>query len=235
MQQSTERTARIFDHAQMVDIFPMPVRREVIVDFDTMEIARQELALEPFSIMKYPVSNALFGRFMDGGYEPTDRMSSSGKMFLSHWGEDHICPPHLEDHPVTFVCYDDAVAFARYFHGRLPTYHEWLYATFADRSGAFPWGTDFSSEFCNTRESQRGGTTPIGLYPSGPSNCCDMVGNVWEWTSHCVDDRDDLYLALGPGWDHYSVQREIALNRDYRNHSVGFRVVRNLQCTKESK
>ena len=75
-------------------------------------------------------------------------------------------------------------------------------------------------------QSHVGRFSPQGDSPSG---CCDMIGNVWEWTSTPYGDDGDIFLAMGTGWDHYSFQTEIPLDTSYRNHSVGFRVVRDLR------
>ncbi|UCG12637.1 MAG: SUMF1/EgtB/PvdO family nonheme iron enzyme [Deltaproteobacteria bacterium] len=141
-------------------------------------------------------------------------------------------PTHQGNHPVTFVSYDDALACAEFMQGRLPTYHEWLYAAYGGTNHRFPWGDSFPADRCNVRESGVGGTTPAGLYsPHGdsPLGCTDMVGNVWEWTSTPIDEQEEMFLAMGTGWDHYSIQPEVPLDRACRHHSVGFRVVRDLK------
>jgi formylglycine-generating enzyme required for sulfatase activity len=140
-------------------------------------------------------------------------------------------PQSITSHPVTYVNYDDATAYARFVGGRLPTYEEWIYAAFEDTPYPYPWGRVFSVDNCNVRESKKMGTTPVGLYsPQGdsPIGCVDMIGNVWEWTSTAVNESGGMFLAMGTGWDHYSRQLEIPLDRGYRNHSVGFRVVKDM-------
>jgi formylglycine-generating enzyme required for sulfatase activity len=48
-------------------------------------------------------------------------------------------------------------------------------------TNSFPWGEEWSEGRCNVASS---GTTPVTAHPSGASalGCCDMLGNVQEWT-----------------------------------------------------
>jgi formylglycine-generating enzyme required for sulfatase activity len=99
------------------------------------------------------------------------------------------------DHPVVNVTWQDAVAYADWLSRwtgqpwRLATEAEWEKAARWDPASGtareYPWGNQFDSTRCNTRESTLGGTTPAGIYPNGASPCGaqDMAGNVREWTS----------------------------------------------------
>jgi len=215
---------------EFIEIQAGYLNREIIVDFQNMETAYKKIDIKPFSINKYPVTNEQFSCFLhETGYSPCNENSSFCKFFVHHWGKKKLPAQQILRHPVTFVSYDDAVAYAQFVDGRLPTYFEWLIAAFGNTNAPFPWGEEFSPEKCNVRESKLDGTSPIGMFsPPGdsPSGCSDMIGNVWEWTATSVFEED--FLAMGTGWDHYSWQTEIPLNREYRNHSVGFRIVRNL-------
>ena len=49
---------------------------------------------------------------------------------------------------------------------------------------SIPGGDEFEQWRCNTTESGKNTTTPVGTYLAGASPCTaqDMAGNVWEWT-----------------------------------------------------
>jgi formylglycine-generating enzyme required for sulfatase activity len=145
--------------------------------------------LDAFYIGKYPVTNAEYARFVDctGHYPP------------QHW-PDGQTPAGKEDHPVVYVSWHDARAYARWAGMRLPTEAEWEKAASWDEARgekrAYPWGDQFDETRCNVRESDIGDTTPVGRYSpasDSPYGCADMAGNVWEWTSSLY--RDSPYQA----------------------------------------
>jgi formylglycine-generating enzyme required for sulfatase activity len=114
-----------------------------------------------------------------------------------------------EDHPVVHVCWDDAVAYARWAGKRLPTEAEWEYAARGGLEGKrYAWGDEFrpggrwqaniwQGRFPaeNTRDDGFRTTAPVASFPPNGYGLYDMAGNAWEW---CADwYRPDAH-ASGP-------------------------------------
>ena len=157
-----------------------------------------------FAMDETPVTNAQFARFLQAsGYHP-----KYTENFLKYWKGGQP-PPGKEVHPVVYVDLDDAWAYARWAHKRLPTEEEWQYAGQGNDGRAYPWGESIQPGRCNGGET--GGTKPVKAFPGGrsPFGCYDMCGNVWQWTSSyrsdghtrfCIIRGGAFYTAKGSGW-----------------------------------
>ncbi len=108
------------------------------------------------------------------------------------------------NHPVVDIAYEDAVAYARWRGGSLPTEAQWEFAARGGRDGEDDWSSAFNAEgkpiantwqgifpVYNTNEDGYAGTAPVGCFPPNGYGLYDMIGNVWEWTS-------DLYRQSHP-------------------------------------
>jgi iron(II)-dependent oxidoreductase len=145
-------------------------------------------------LARYPVTNEQFARFVEATHRPI--------ALDKNWSSK-------ADHPVVNVTWREALEYCNWLQSvigkdlpanigrvRLPTEAEWekaargslsLVVDGGDSEGVreWPWGNDFDKANCNSEESGKKTTTPVGMYsPDGdsPLGIADMAGNVWEWT-----------------------------------------------------
>ena len=142
------------------------------------ESPQHEVNLPAYRIGKYPVTNEQYAEFVKQAKHPAPQKTG-------WFGKS---PPRDKlDHPVVGVTWHDALAYCRWLSEktgrsyRLPSEAEWEKAARGTDGRIYPWGNEWDASRCNHSSSQ---TTPVTAYSSGssPSECYDMVGNVWEWT-----------------------------------------------------
>jgi serine/threonine-protein kinase len=143
----------------------------------------QEIDIPTIYIDKYEVTNAQFKEFT----EATD-YEWKGKHSL--WPQGNM-PEEIANHPVTYVSWKDAKAYARWVGKRLPTEAEWEKAARGVDGRKYPWGNKLDVTKCNIEQSNISKTKEVGSYPeaASPYGVCDMAGNVAEW----VEDWFDRY------------------------------------------
>jgi formylglycine-generating enzyme required for sulfatase activity len=177
----------------------------------TVEQPQHKVELAPFSIAMQPITNVEYYQFA----------YTTGYKVPKTW-IGFMYPDDTADHPVTGVSKIDAEAYSKWIteqtgkNYRLPTEAEWERTARGLDTRIYPWGDDFDPWRCNTSESGKKSTTPVGAYaPIGnsPVGAMDMVGNVWEWTTSILasypydpaDGREqqgtfERYVIRGGSW-----------------------------------
>ena len=193
-----------------------------------------------FKTARVPITNAQYLLYVQ----------ATGATPPEHWRDGQ--PPRGQvSHPVVYVSWHDALKYCEWLSKvtgkpvRLPTEAEWEKAARGDQDKrAYPWGDDFDPARCNSSESGIGGTSPVGIYPTGasPYGALDMAGNVWEWCQSkkdaypysSEDGREELEgdagrVVRGGSWLNYQDVARCACRSvgppDYRYDIFGFRVV----------
>ncbi|MGI5341293.1 formylglycine-generating enzyme family protein [Streptomyces sp. CA-181903] len=129
--------------------------------------------LPDFHIDVFPTTNADYARFVE----------ATGYRRPKHWNADKGYPEPQFDHPVVWVTWHDAAAYAEWAGKSLPTSEQWEKAARGTEGRAYPWGDNATAAKCNVRDSNILRTTPVSRYRSGasPFGVYDLCGNVWEW------------------------------------------------------
>ncbi len=155
---------------------------------------RRSVYLDAFYLDVTPVTNQEFLQFVEvTSYRPED---AGAERFLHHLPGRKI-PRGKEHHPVVFVSWTDASAYAAWAGKRLPTEAEWEKAARGTDGRKYPWGRTEPGPRNAHYGQARGGTVPVGSLPDGasPYGILDLAGNVWEW---CGEYDDPEFYADGP-------------------------------------
>jgi toxoflavin biosynthesis protein ToxD len=207
------------------------------------EQPQHKVVLTSFEIGQFPVTNIEYHLFIkDSGY----RLPKGWIGFRY--------PDGMEFHPVVSVSKIDAENYIKWLNDRtgmnyrLATEAEWERSARGDDGRIYPWGNTFDPWRCNTAESMKKGTTPMGSYsPGGDSylGVADMVGNVWEWTSSqfkpypyiSSDGREEkrargTYVIRGGSWYYTRKLARCAAREgmveDHVSPIIGFRLAQTL-------
>jgi formylglycine-generating enzyme required for sulfatase activity len=179
-------------------------------------------------------------------------------------------------HPVVCVTIADAKDYAAWLSRksgrrfRLPSSAEWEYAARAGTTGPYWWGGSAEAlcRYANVADASRARahnrgvidrakfvpcddghvfTAPVGSFRANPWGLHDVIGNVWEWTLDCAEQRQagapaDASLRLGgdctsrinrgASWTNSPKYVRIAVQHpdlaDARTTVLGFRLIEEL-------
>lgn len=134
----------------------------------------QEVEVRSFWMDETPVTNQDFSRFVraTGYLTLAERRGDPDAFWRCPDGVGSSIAGRL-DHPVVYLAYEDALAYARWAGKDLPTEAEWEFAA----QGA----PETLSFHLHTQPVRSGRPNALGLY--------DLMGNVWEWTVDMYEPR----------------------------------------------
>ena len=152
---------------------------------------------DAFYMDKYEVTNGQYKTFVNAN--PQWRKNRIPIVYhdgdyLKHWNGNNY-PTEKGEHPVTYVSWYAAMAYAKWAGKRLPTEAEWEKAARGGLVGKkYPWGDSISSTKANYNKTV-GDTTSVGRYSPNAYGLYDMAGNVLEW---CLDAYDEDFYESSP-------------------------------------
>lgn len=200
------------------------VSRTWNVSRDTLndELPKRTISIRGFYIDQYEVTNAQYKEFIDATRYPPPL----------HW-TGGTYPENTGNHPVTFVSWDDAYAYAQWAGKRLPTAEEWEFAARGFNGQRFPWGNSFDIQQTNINHP-KGNVASVGSYPDDVSvyKVYDMGGNVMEWTFSHYGDNKDFFILKGSSWLGKPFEARGANQTpgaaEYQLSDIGFRCARSV-------
>ena len=153
--------------------------------------------VDAFYMDKYEVTNAQFKKFVDANRQ-WQKAHIEGRFYhgnyLGHWNGNNY-PSEKGNHPVTYVGWYAAMAYAKWAGKRLPTEAEWEYAARGGLKGKkYPHGNTITSRDANY-DGNVGTTTAVESYAANGYGLYDMAGNVWEW---CLDAYNGDFYSVSP-------------------------------------
>jgi formylglycine-generating enzyme required for sulfatase activity len=157
-----------------------------------------------------------------------DWISATRRMNPDYWETDRWT--RIEELPVVGVSRHEAHAFCNWLSKasglpyRLPTEDEWEKAARGTDSRIYPWGNSFDPTLCNMRQNSLELTTPIGQYSPGgdsPHGCCDMAGNVSEWTASRFESYP--FRPDSPGHDRAASVEYVLRGGSWHSHALRVR------------
>ena len=146
---------------------------------DNMENALpvHTVELDAFYMDRYEVTVGQFKKFV-----------RESKYSYNRWNDVVVFSP-TDDHPMSYVNWYAATAYAKWAGKRLPTEAEWEYAARGGLRGKrYPWGDDITHEDANYADMDGKDEwqycAPTGSFDPNRYGLYDVAGNVWEW---CAD------------------------------------------------
>ena len=131
-------------------------------------------------------------------------------------------PAAPENHPVTQVSWNDAMAYSKWAGKRLPTEIEWEHAARNAKNdrNIYPFGNEIIKDGKYKANVWQGTfpeknkvldgfatTSPVGYFGKTPLGLSDMTGNVWEWCADWKMSYEEMAAGKSPAETQEKAQR----------------------------
>ena len=197
--------------------------------------------IKPFWMDATEVTVGQFKKFVAEAKHLSPGVTLRGNLW---WKINKYSP--TDNHPMIYVSWSDATAYAAWAGKRLPTESEWEFAARGGLEGKrYPWGNDESlaGDYANyggtSGRDKWKYTAPVGSFKSNGYGLHDMAGNVWEWCDDWYDSdqggriRQIRKVLRGGSWLSktllYADSLRVASRRDDNSlnkyDNLGFRCV----------
>ncbi|MYC74602.1 formylglycine-generating enzyme family protein [Candidatus Poribacteria bacterium] len=136
--------------------------------------------VDAFYMDTHEITNAQYKAFVDANPQwQKDNIATEyhDGVYLRLW-EGNIYPEGKADHPVIYVSWYAAMAYAEWAGKRLPTEAEWEKAALGGLSGkVYPWGDTYDATHANYGRYHNA-PIAVGQYPPNGYGLYDMAGNI---------------------------------------------------------
>jgi formylglycine-generating enzyme required for sulfatase activity len=170
-----------------------------LIEAETVIPEKMAKVGDAFFMDAFEVTVGLFKKFLKlSGYKPAEPID---------WNKVYKYSP-TDKHPIIYVTWHDATAYAKWVGKRLPTEKEWEYAA---RGGLikkeYVWGDDeaVARDYANYDgtggKDKREYCAPVGSFKLNGYGLYDMAGNVWEWCQDWYDSNKTRRVLRGGSWN----------------------------------
>lgn len=205
------------------DLLPIPGGEITLRDDRTRQ--QWTVALPPFRLSRYPVTQALYHAVT--GASPSTFPGPQHPVEGVSWFDAVRFCSALSALAGLSPCYSLAadgglLGFDSQADGyHLPTEAEWEFACRAGSTGVRYGELDAIAWH---RGNSGGSTHPVGLLQPNAWGLYDLLGNVWEWCNDIYDPSvyGDYRIFRGGGWN--DAPRGVLVTNRRRSHPVAFRI-----------